>query len=108
MNGILSINFHKVRTLSKQEEENAPFWTFLTFKSYHNWKTNHFVYNVRQLQNEELTLVCDKAIQYAKQDDFRNNVQKQNLIKQAILNVVDDEEQTLNIYSIIENNSEDY
>ena len=64
------------------------------------------IYNY--LQNEELTLVCDKAIQYAKQDDFRNNVQKQNLIKQAILNVVDDEEQTLNIYSIIENNSEDY
>ena len=64
------------------------------------------IYNY--LQDEELTLVCDKAIQYAKQDDFRNNVQKQNLIKQAILNVVKDEEQTLNIYSIIENNKEDY
>jgi type I restriction enzyme R subunit len=64
------------------------------------------IYNY--LQNEELTLVCDQAVQYAKQDDFRNNVQKQNLIKQAILNIVADEEKTLKIYSIIENNKEDY
>ncbi len=64
------------------------------------------IYNY--LQDEELTMVCDQAVQYAKQDDFRNNVQKQNLIKQAILNVVEDEEKTLKIYSIIENNKEDY
>lgn len=64
------------------------------------------IYNY--LQNEELTLVCDQAVQYAKKEDFRNNVQKQNEIKQAIYNVVQDENQTLNIYSIIENNKEDY
>ena len=64
------------------------------------------IYNY--LQNEELALVCDQAVQYAKKEDFRNNIQKQNEIKQAIYNVVQDEEKTLQIYSIIENNSEDY
>lgn len=64
------------------------------------------IYNY--LQDEELTMVCDQAVQYAKKEDFRNNLQKQNEIKQAIYNVVQNEEQTLKIYSIIENNKEDY
>lgn len=65
------------------------------------------IYNYLE-QDEELTCVCDKAIQYAKKDGFRENVQKQNEIKEAIYGVIKDETKTLEIYKIIESNKQDY
>ena len=59
-------------------------------------------------RNEELTCVCDEAIQYAIKDGFRENVQKQNEIKEAIYNVIKDETKTLEIYKIIDSNKQDY
>ena len=60
-------------------------------------------------ENYEIIVAAGDGMSFEEeQDDFRNNVQKQNLIKQAILNIVADEEKTLKIYSIIENNKEDY
>lgn len=64
------------------------------------------IYNY--LQDEKQTVLCEAAIQYAKKDGFRNNLMKQKEIKQAIFEVVHDEELTLTIYSLVENNKEDY
>lgn len=64
------------------------------------------IYNY--LKDEEKTVLCEDAIQYAKKDGFRNNLQKQNEIKQALFEVLHDEELTLIIYELVENNKEDY
>ncbi|MBL7713501.1 MAG: HsdR family type I site-specific deoxyribonuclease [Chitinophagaceae bacterium] len=59
-------------------------------------------------KDEELTIACEEAIQYAKKDGFRENVQKQNEIKEAVYNVVQDEDKTEGIYQIVESNKQDY
>lgn len=59
-------------------------------------------------KDEELTIACEAAIQYAKKDGFRDNIQKQNEIKEAIYNVVKDEDKTLDIYQIVDSNKQDY
>ncbi|MBL7704165.1 MAG: HsdR family type I site-specific deoxyribonuclease [Taibaiella sp.] len=59
-------------------------------------------------KDEELTIACEEAVQYAKKDGFRDNMQKQNEIKEAIYNVIQDEDKTLEIYQIIESNKQDY
>ncbi|SFQ18024.1 type I restriction endonuclease subunit R [Parafilimonas terrae] len=64
------------------------------------------IYNY--LGNETLALECDAAIHYARKDGFRENMQKQNEIKAAIYAIVKDEQSTLDIYQIVENNKSDY
>jgi len=65
------------------------------------------IYNYLE-QDENLAIACEEAVQYAKKDGFRENIQKQNEIQEAIYNIVKDEEKTLEIYKIIENNKYDY
>jgi type I restriction enzyme R subunit len=65
------------------------------------------IYNYLE-EDENLTIACEKAVQYAKKDGFRENIQKQNEIQEAIYNIVKDEEKTLEIYKIIENSKYDY
>ena len=65
------------------------------------------IYNYLE-RDEELTMACVEAIQYSKKDGFRENIQKQNEIQAAIYSVVKDEEKTLAIYRIVENNKSDY
>lgn len=60
------------------------------------------------LENEELALVCDRAVQYAKQEGFRENLAKQKLVKKAIFEVVKDVNKVEEIYKIIEAHKEDY
>jgi len=59
-------------------------------------------------KNEELTITCELAIQKSKKEGFRENIQKQNEIKEAIYEVLNDEEKTIEIYTIVENNKLDY
>ncbi len=59
-------------------------------------------------KDEELAVACEAAIQYSKKDGFRDNIQKQNEIKEAIYNVVKDENKTLDIYQIVDSNKQDY
>lgn len=59
-------------------------------------------------KDEALTIACEEAIQQTKKDGFRENIQKQNEINEAIYEIVQDEEKTLYIYKIIENNKYDY
>ncbi|MCX8524691.1 HsdR family type I site-specific deoxyribonuclease [Chryseobacterium formosus] len=59
-------------------------------------------------KNEELTIACELAIQKSKKEGFRENIQKQNEIKEAIYEVLNDEEKTVEIYTIVENNKLDY
>ncbi|MCH4830615.1 type I restriction endonuclease subunit R [Flavobacterium columnare] len=65
------------------------------------------IYNYLE-RDEELTIACEEAIQYSKKDGFRENIQKQNEIQAAIYSVVKDEEKTIEIYRIVENNKSDY
>ncbi len=58
--------------------------------------------------DEELTLACEDAVQYAKQDGFRENLAKQKLVKKAIYKVVNDLGKVEEIYKIIDANKEDY
>ncbi|MFC6269451.1 type I restriction endonuclease subunit R [Frigoriflavimonas asaccharolytica] len=60
------------------------------------------------LENEELALVCDREIQYAKQEGFRDNIMKERKVKNAIKRIVEDETLAEQIYQIIEQNKEDY
>ncbi|ATA73600.1 restriction endonuclease subunit R [Capnocytophaga sp. H4358] len=59
-------------------------------------------------KNEEMTIVCEQAIQYSKKEGFRENIQKQNEIKEAIYQVIKDETKTEAIYQIVEQNKLDY
>ncbi|MGB7528944.1 type I restriction endonuclease subunit R [Sphingobacterium cellulitidis] len=60
------------------------------------------------LEDEELSLACDKAVQYAKQEGFRENLAKQNLVKKAIYEVVKDKNKVNEIYKIIDAHKEEY
>lgn len=59
-------------------------------------------------EDEKLTLACDEAVQYAKQEGFRENLAKQNLVKKAIYGVVENINKVEEIYKIIEAHKEDY
>jgi type I restriction enzyme R subunit len=58
--------------------------------------------------DEKLTLACDEAVQYAKQEGFRDNLMKQRKVKNAIKRVVEDEVLAEQIYQIIEQHKEEY
>jgi type I restriction enzyme R subunit len=58
--------------------------------------------------DEQLTLVCEEAVQYAKQEGFRDNVMKQRKVKNAIKRVIEDDALAEKVYQIIEQHKEDY
>ncbi|MFM9400949.1 type I restriction endonuclease subunit R [Myroides odoratimimus] len=58
--------------------------------------------------NEDLTIACEIAIQNSKKEGFRENIQKQNEIKEAIYEVIKDEIRTEEIYQLVEDNKFDY
>lgn len=58
--------------------------------------------------DEQLTLVCEEAVQYAKQEGFRDNIMKQRKVKNAIKHVIKDDALAEKIYQIIEQHKEDY
>jgi type I restriction enzyme R subunit len=60
------------------------------------------------LEDEELALACDNAVQYAKQEGFRDNIMKQRKVKNAIKRVIKDEDIAEQIYQIIEQHKDDY
>jgi type I restriction enzyme R subunit len=59
-------------------------------------------------ENEVLTLACEEAVQYAKQDGFRENLAKQKLVKKAIYDVVDDVNKVEQVYRIIDAHKDEY
>lgn len=60
------------------------------------------------LEDEQLAMVCDEAVHYAKQDGFRENMMKQRKVKRAISDVVKDEELASKVYQIIETHKDEY
>jgi type I restriction enzyme R subunit len=60
------------------------------------------------LEDEKLAMVCDEAVQYAKQDGFRENMMKQRKVKKAINDVIQDEELANQVYHIIEIHKDEY
>lgn len=64
------------------------------------------IYNY--LKDEKLALACEQAIRYSRKDGFRENIQKQQEIRAAIYEVIKDEQQTMDIYQIVDANRIDY
>lgn len=60
------------------------------------------------LEDEQLAMVCDEAVHYAKQDGFRENMMKQRKVKKAISDIVQDEELASKVYQIIETHKDEY
>ncbi|MBL1411090.1 type I restriction endonuclease subunit R [Sphingobacterium faecale] len=60
------------------------------------------------LESEELALACEQAVQYSKQEGFRENLAKQNIVKKAIFDVVKDIEKVQVVYKIIEAHKDEY
>jgi type I site-specific deoxyribonuclease, HsdR family len=58
--------------------------------------------------NEHLALACEDAVQYAKQDGFRENLAKQKLVKKAIYEVVEDINKVEEVYKIIDAHKDEY
>ncbi|MFZ4928920.1 type I restriction endonuclease subunit R [Chryseobacterium sp. Mn2064] len=58
--------------------------------------------------DEQLALVLEEAVQYAKQDGFRENIAKQKLVKKAIYDVVVDINKVEEIYKIIDAHKDEY
>lgn len=71
-----------------------------------NSKGKVAIYHI--LEDEQLALACDDAIQYSKQSGFRENTARGNLLKQAIYEVVKDKEKVQAIYDVVAANKEDY
>lgn len=60
------------------------------------------------LEDENLTIACDDAIQYHKQEGFRENLSKQRALKGAIYEVVKDIDKVEEIYQVIEAHKDEY
>ena len=60
------------------------------------------------LGDENLALACEEAVQYVKQEGFRENLAKQKLVKKAIYDVVKDIEKVEEVYKIIEAHKDEY
>lgn len=58
--------------------------------------------------DEQLTLACEDAVQYAKQDGFRENKMKERKVMNAIKQVVKDEQKADLVYQVIKTNKQDY
>ena len=87
-----------VKQVNRGKEDGVP-------KSL-NTKGKVAIYHI--VENEELALVCDEAVQYAKQDGFRENAMKQRKVKKAIKDVLHDEDLAEKIYQIIETHKDEY
>ena len=87
-----------IRMVNKGQKDDVP--TSL------NTKGKVALYHT--LENEELALVCDREVQYAKQEGFRDNLMKQRKVKNAIKRIVEDDTLAEQVYQIIEQNKEDY
>lgn len=60
------------------------------------------------LGDENLALACEETIQYAKQEGFRENIQKQKVLKGAIYKIVQDLAKVEEVYKIIDAHKDEY
>lgn len=60
------------------------------------------------LGDENIALACEDAIQYVKQEGFRENLAKQKLVKKAIYDVVKDINKVEEVYKIVEAHKDEY
>lgn len=59
------------------------------------------------LENDvELSMACDEAVKYSKQDGFRGDLIKERMIKKALFNVLLNDEKVEFIFTIIKNQNE--
>ncbi|MXN90933.1 HsdR family type I site-specific deoxyribonuclease [Flavobacterium sp. Sd200] len=72
-----------------------------------NTQGKRAIYNYLE-NDEQLAIACETAAQYAIQEGFRENIQKQNMIKGALHKVLNDKIKVEAVYQIIEQNKLDY
>jgi type I restriction enzyme, R subunit len=63
------------------------------------------LYNNLQ-KNTELAMVCDQKIRYVKKADWRGNLQKENEIKAALYDALQDEKEVERIFTIVKEQNE--
>jgi type I restriction enzyme, R subunit len=57
-------------------------------------------------KNADLAMVCDQKIRYIKKDDWRGNLQKENEIKAALYEVLQEEKEVERIFAIVKEQRE--
>ena len=87
-----------IRQVNHGKKDNVP--------SSLNTKGKVAIYHT--LENESLALACEVAVQYAKQEGFRENISKQRIVKKAIFEVVKDIDKVEAVYKIIEAHKDEY
>lgn len=87
-----------VRMVNKGKKDDIP--------SSLNTKGKVALYHT--LGDENLALACEDAVQYVKQEGFRENIAKQKLVKKAIYDVVKDLGKVEEVYKVIEAHKEEF
>jgi len=60
------------------------------------------------LGDENVALACEEAVQYVKQEGFRENLAKQKLLKKAIYDIVKDLSKVDEVYKVIEAHKDEF
>ncbi len=60
------------------------------------------------LGDENLALACEEAVQYVKQEGFRENLARQRMVKKAIFDVVKDIDKVEEVYKVVEAHKDEY
>jgi type I restriction enzyme R subunit len=87
-----------IRQVNRGKKDDVP--------SSINTKGKVALYHI--LEDEVLTIACEEAVQYGKQEGFRENLAKQQTVKKAIYGVVKDKDKVEEIYKIIDAHKEEY
>ena len=58
---------------------------------------------LKAISDIELTMACDEAVQYNKQDNFRGDLVKERNIKKALYDILKDDVEVERIFQIIVN-----
>jgi type I restriction enzyme R subunit len=87
-----------IRQVNRGKKDDVP--------SSLNTKGKVALYHI--LEDEQLTIACEEAVQYGKQEGFRENLAKQQTVKKAIYGVVKDKDKVEEIYKIIDAHKEEY
>ncbi|MFK7032555.1 type I restriction endonuclease subunit R [Flavobacterium oreochromis] len=87
-----------VKMVSKGKQEDIP----------QSLNTKGKVALYHTLEDEQLALVCDAEVQYAKQEGFRDSLPKKRKVINAIKKHIKDENLVDQVYQIIETHKEEY
>lgn len=87
-----------IRMVNKGQKDDIPTST--------NTKGKVALYHT--LEDEELTLACDREVQFVKQEGFRDNIIRRRVVQNALKRVLNDDALAEKVYQIIDRHKEEY